>query len=602
MEYVAGKSITEFCRAERLSSNDRMRLFTQVCRALEHAHQRGIIHRDLKPANILVCRGDNGETLAKVIDFGVAKAILTQSERNAATAVGALVGTIAYMSPEQLSGRTDAVDTRTDVYALGLILRELLSDAPAFNLDEMDQREAVAMLLHERPAPLGSVCPEFRGDASTIVDRAVAPLSADRYPSVAALRTDIELFLAGRPILSRSPGLLYVGGKFLRRNRTATSLSLIAILLTGGAVWKAWRAQSQRLDVAIKVAQAWFDETRAMERTVGESGKRGPLVERLAQQAAMFDAIDPNDPRVRAIHAAVLAEQGSVALGDGDFVKADAAYRAALQIREELARIAPGDHQRQMDLSIALVQVGDLAGAQQDAQTMLAFYNRALAIDESEASRLPENSRALSNLGWSFDRLAYHALYSGERDRAGELFRRECEVFSQEALLGPCVDAERGQSSAFCGLFYIADKGGPQSERLLYSHSCLEHIRTAFRLAPTDRHVLQSLVGAELTWLVARDMPDVGTNAFSEISDIVHHAQQLYDWDPSDLAALNMLATVLNKAVSVAQHVKESAAALRYSEQAVACAELLVARQPGDVDAQRLLVLCRTTHADAAKP
>ncbi|HPF37710.1 MAG TPA: protein kinase [Phycisphaerae bacterium] len=217
MEYVeGGRSITSFAVERRLSTRDRLTLIAKVCDAVHSGHQKGIIHRDLKPDNVLV--DDSGQP--KVIDFGVARAtdadihVTTQH-----TEMGRLVGTLPYMSPEQLSGDPAQVDTRADVYALGVVLYELLAGQLPIHGSWESVIDAIDAIRERPPRKLGVIDPHLRGDLETIAAKAVEKDKSRRYQSAAELAADIRRFLNDEPISARPPTAIYQLRMFARRNR-----------------------------------------------------------------------------------------------------------------------------------------------------------------------------------------------------------------------------------------------------------------------------------------------------------------------------------------------------------------------------------------------
>lgn len=242
MELVSGPPINKHSDERSLSTADRLRLMLQVCAAVEHAHQRGVIHRDLKPGNILV--DTSGQ--AKVLDFGVARA--TDSDLYATTlqtSVGQLVGTLPYMSPEQVSGKPDQIDTRTDVYALGVVMYELLTGKLPHDLANRSIPEAARVIRDEAPRKLSTINRHLRGDVETIINKAMEKDKARRYQSAAALAEDIRRYLAGEPIVAKRDSAFYVLGKQIRRHRVA---SLLAFSLLAGLVFFALYAWHQALE------------------------------------------------------------------------------------------------------------------------------------------------------------------------------------------------------------------------------------------------------------------------------------------------------------------------------------------------------------------
>ena len=234
MDLVAGSPITSFVRDENLGVRDRLRLFARVCRAVHAVHQRAVIHRDLKPSNIVVTSGADGPR-PRIIDFGIATAI-DAADRSGWTRVGAPIGTPKYASPEQ-SAASDAVDTRTDVYALGVILCEMLTGRTPRPHASGAESAPTPPSRAAAQADDTALARSLRGDLDRIVLKATAWESALRYDSAASLADDVDRYLAGLPVQAAAPGRLYVARKFVRRHRTATGAASLAVLaLVAGLV------------------------------------------------------------------------------------------------------------------------------------------------------------------------------------------------------------------------------------------------------------------------------------------------------------------------------------------------------------------------------
>jgi eukaryotic-like serine/threonine-protein kinase len=253
MELVPGIPITDYCDQHRLPTKERLALFIQVCEGVQHAHQKAIIHRDLKPSNILVQEVD-ARPVPKIIDFGLAKAIRADgAEHSMFTELGLLAGTPSYMSPEQAGGHDGAIDTRTDVYSLGVILFELLVGEPPFAPQELRQSGPEAMLRRirdaEAPRPStrfaalaanstdpatarsatkGSLLRQLRGDLDWITLRAMERDRARRYGSPSELATDLRRHLTDRPVLAEPPSAGYRARKFVRRHRVGVAVAGVA--------------------------------------------------------------------------------------------------------------------------------------------------------------------------------------------------------------------------------------------------------------------------------------------------------------------------------------------------------------------------------------
>ncbi len=216
MELVDGKPINQYARELSLDTPDRLQLMIDVCEAVQHAHDHGIVHRDLKPGNIVVQRGGQ----PKVLDFGIAR--LTDSDvqiTTIQTAVGQLLGTIPYMSPEQIAGRGAALDHRSDIYSLGVVLYELLADRLPFDMTTCSIPEAALIIKDDDPPRLGSINVAYRGEIEAIVSTAMDKEPARRYASASALAADLQSVLSDKPINAKPPSTVYQLAKFARRNK-----------------------------------------------------------------------------------------------------------------------------------------------------------------------------------------------------------------------------------------------------------------------------------------------------------------------------------------------------------------------------------------------
>ncbi|MES2658876.1 MAG: protein kinase [Verrucomicrobiota bacterium] len=252
MELVRGERITSYSDQEKLNVPARLALFIQVCHAIQHAHQKGIIHRDIKPSNILVENHD-GTAVPKVIDFGIAKATGAElNGRGAVTALDQLIGTPAYMSPEQVDMGGIDIDTRSDVYSLGALLYELLAGRAPFDADELVKSGMSGMrrtlLETEPPLPSAVVAAtaahqrdrerwasSLRGDLDWIVIKAMEKDRRRRYQTVNSLAMDLKRFLANEPVIARRPSRFYLMERFFRRNRIACISGIaVALSVVGG--------------------------------------------------------------------------------------------------------------------------------------------------------------------------------------------------------------------------------------------------------------------------------------------------------------------------------------------------------------------------------
>jgi len=263
MEFVEGQPLRAYCEARRLNVRQRLELMAKICDAVQHAHQRGLIHRDLKPANILV--DESGQP--RILDFGVARLTDSDAQATRQTDIGQLVGTLAYMSPEQVQGDSEEIDTRSDVYALGLVLYELLAGKRPYVIGR-ELTEAARTIREEEPTALSSVNRTYRGDLDTIVGKALEKDKARRYASAAEMAEDIRRHLSDEPITARPPSASYQLQKFARRNKAlVTGVAAVFVVLVLGVVASTWEAvQARRAEAKTRqesaIAQAVSDFLR----------------------------------------------------------------------------------------------------------------------------------------------------------------------------------------------------------------------------------------------------------------------------------------------------------------------------------------------------
>ncbi|MBI3464967.1 MAG: protein kinase [Planctomycetes bacterium] len=297
MELVRGIPINEFCDEKRLTVHQRLELFVQVCQAVQHAHQKGIIHRDLKPTNVLVTMHDT-VSVPKIIDFGIAKALgLQLTERTLHTGFAQLVGTPLYMSPEQAEMNQLGVDTRSDVYSLGVMLYELLTGSTPFDketltksgLDEMRriireqeplrpsaristlQGQALSTVSDRRSTDPRRITTMVRGELDWIVIRALEKERNRRYESASAFAVDIQRYLSDEPVQACPPSAAYYFRKLAHKHRVAlTTAALIAASLLLGTVISVWQA----IRATAAEAQAGAKEAEALAAQKGEAAQR----------------------------------------------------------------------------------------------------------------------------------------------------------------------------------------------------------------------------------------------------------------------------------------------------------------------------------------
>jgi non-specific serine/threonine protein kinase/serine/threonine-protein kinase len=356
MEYVAGLPITAYADKHKLTTRQRLELFMLVCDGVQHAHQKAIIHRDLKPSNILVSELD-GKPMPRIIDFGVAKATSQRLDAGTMyTQVGAVIGTLGYMSPEQADSGGEDIDTRSDVYSLGVVLYELLVGALPHDFKQIAYNEAMRQLREEdaprpstklrtlgdksantaqnRGADPAALTRQLRGDPDAITLKALEKDRKRRYGSPTELASDIGRYLRNEPVTAHVPSLGYRGGKYIRRHRLGVVLSTaLLLLLIGFAIAQtvALRRITRERDRADRITEFMTN----MFKTSDPSNSRGKNVtarELLDKASKDIDTGLKNDPLLQ---AQMMHIMGDVYESLGQYQQAEGLVSHAMQIRRD---------------------------------------------------------------------------------------------------------------------------------------------------------------------------------------------------------------------------------------------------------------------------
>jgi serine/threonine protein kinase/tetratricopeptide (TPR) repeat protein len=411
MEHVAGLPIDRYCDQRRLGVRARVELFCAVCRAVQHAHQKGVVHRDLKPGNVLVVESD-GVPLPKVIDFGIAKAVEPGLDvASLRTALGAFVGTPEFTSPEQAGGHLD-VDTRADVYSLGALLYALLVGRPPFDGERLRRcgwMELQRILVEEEPPPPsvrfarldeaeaaevarnrdttpGALSRALAGDLDWILGRAMDKDRGRRYDSASQLAADLGRHLRDQPVVAGPPSRAYRIGKFVRRHRAAVTIAAVAAVLLL-AFTTGLTVQGRRVTVALARAEAeqaraetvstfLVDLFTAVDPDLG--GGAVTARELLDQGAARVPRELAAQPHLQGTLLDVL---GSVYQSLGVYDRARVLHEQALSLRDGAA--TPAERAATLGaLGLACSRAGDYAAARRHLAEALRLQ-RATAGDGS---------------------------------------------------------------------------------------------------------------------------------------------------------------------------------------------------------------------------
>jgi serine/threonine protein kinase/tetratricopeptide (TPR) repeat protein len=496
MELVEGTVLTRHAGLRRLSARARLELLARVCDAVHHAHQRGVIHRDLKPANILVT--DDGRP--KILDFGVARA--TDSDLQITTMpthIGQIVGTVPYMSPEQAGGDASGLDTRSDVYALGVIGYELLTGRLPYDVRDKMLHEALRAIREDDPTPLVTHSRVLAGDVATIIGKALEKDPARRYQSASALAADIRRHLHDEPISARPPSVWYQLAKFTRRNKPFVAAGSIAtatlVLATCVSIGFALSESNQRRLAEQQHAQAdeRFNEVRELantflfkvdEQLVGVAGAT-PARETLVTTALEYlDQLADDvgsDPELLSELADAYIRVGDIQGNPrkpnlGDSTAALESYRRSLEIRRRLVEARPDDALMRRKLAGAHRHIGVLYSYLGRPQDTLDSFNRALAITDNVLADDPDSIEALR------DRALVVSMIGDIQEQMGRF--EESLASYRRALDGAAalVDLDPDQRRARRSLSIDHNNVGNALRRLDRDAEALEHFETALAL------------------------------------------------------------------------------------------------------------------------
>jgi serine/threonine protein kinase len=454
MELVKGIPLTAYADRRQLTNRERIELMIRVCEAVQHAHQKGVIHRDLKPSNVLVV-DENGTPSPKVIDFGVAKATGQRlTDRTVVTTHGQVMGTLAYMSPEQADKAGLDVDTRTDIYSLGVMLHELMTgDVPVNPMQLGDLAFAALLLQRDRPMPslsqhltklrqdeverraalrrtdVARLSRQLRGDVQWIVAMAMDKDRGRRYHTANGLAMDLRRYLDNEPVVARAPTASYRLRKFLKRNRAVAigtgmaALALVAgsVLATAGML-QARRAEelARREAESAEQVAAFLEGLFEMSNPSEARGNTFTAREILEAGAERISNELSSDPLLR---SRMMASIGRVYESLAQLDRAEQMLRGAIALQEADPSTRPDALARNLtDLGGVLAERGEV----EEADSMIA---RAATLLHGEQNHALEYARTISTLGY------HRALFGGDVAAGDSLVGEAIEI--KEGLLGP---------------------------------------------------------------------------------------------------------------------------------------------------------------------
>lgn len=504
MELVQGEPLTTYCDQNKLSIDDRLNLFIDVCSGVQHAHQKGIIHRDLKPGNILVSVID-GKAVAKVIDFGLAKAMeSTQrlTDQSLFTGIGQILGTLRYMSPEQASLDVIDIDTRTDIYALGVILYELLTGStplddssikghaalkilefirdeepvkPSSKLSSSTE-EQISTITGHRKTDSGRLNYILAGDLDWIVMKALEKDRTRRYESASGFAADVRRYLNSEPVIARPPSMNYRVRKFVRKNRVGViAASLVALTLLGGI-----------LGTSVAMFRALTAEALAETRLTEAIQAR----EREKEQRLLAE-----DRRQEAVQNLAYAKKGNAILGSVfSALNPKAEYHTVSELRnalgdnlekaiEELEVVAIGN-----PLDVAEMQMilgNSLLGLGQAEKAVLLFERLEKYLTSTFGNDHPDTLTCVSNLAACY-------LAAGRADDSLPLLERTLEL--RKTKLGPDHPETLNSFSNLASTYLAA--GDIEKALLLYENSLVDHREKLGEDHPLTLTIMNNLAAA----------------------------------------------------------------------------------------------------------
>lgn len=593
LEYIDGKSLIDYCREKESDQEERIRLFLQACEGVGYAHRRGVVHRDIKPSNLLVEETPEGEPVVFVLDFGIA----SQAEHSDVTATGQIVGTLGYMSPEQARGERSVLGPKSDIFSLGVVLYELLTDRRPF--EGANPNEILLELLQGDPIPIRRRRPDLSADLATIVMVCLAREPQRRYASVAALAEDLHRFLDGEPIAARPVGLVTRLVLKARRRPAAAALVLAAVLavvisavaLAVGAV-KYTRDLQRERNLAVEaradaeeLLEFLLQDLQAGLRPLG----RLDLLESVARQSLAYyesrasEELSAEELRRHGLAlfntSVVLDEQGH----EEETLRALARYQ---EVARRLEELEPGPA-AEYELARAELAIGDTLGDRGSPERALTLIQPALERARQLARSKPEGLAwrallfdCLKQAGWLWTEI-------GDFERA-EAAVEEAVALSRELAPDPKESVlwrhRLGEAFSYLGL-------------LEYQRGQMDEALAAFQQALPISLELTALHPSNAVWLAERQLlhtrigftlEDLGRarESLESYRQALELSRRLVDLEPTNANWRRELSVAASSVASVMRQLGDLDGALEHLQQSLDISRDLGRRNPENPSAQ----------------
>ncbi len=645
MELVQGLPVTEFCDDRRLTVRERLTLFVDVCSAVQHAHQKGVIHRDLKPSNVLVAAHD-GKPAVKVIDFGIAKAVgQPLTDKSIHTQAMQLLGTPLYMAPEQAGMCALDVDTRTDIYALGVLLYELLTGATPFDPERFRKAgyEEICRILREEEPPrpsarlsgLGPAAPAvtanrrsdakrlkglLRGELDWVVMKCLEKDRGRRYESASGLARDVERFLRDEPVQACPPSTGYRLRKFLRRNKgpvlgavSAVVLLLVAVVGLTVSTWLVWQEQD-RTRAALRQAQTNYEQAEAMRgldrravddylTTVSESTLlksrlpglqplRKELLEHALRYYQRFLEQKGDDPELAAEAASAYFRVGSINEEIGNRADALRAFEKARDLYEALRHRAPPSAARAVALAKAHRKIGRLHWASGARQPALQSVRQAVALSQELTRTHPGEVEVWAELARGYGALGALQREQGPPAADLETLQQAVALWQKIVREHPDAFALKGElTECFSQLCRSHYQLGHSDEALQALQQAIEIGERLVREHPHDTRFLSNLAFYYRGRGYLQRSRGQLTEMVGSFRDELKIAEKLFRDNPAVTQFRLQVATSSTTLSGMLSDLGQLDEALRLSEQARALMAPLAKDNPTDAQMQTDLAL-----------